>query len=172
MRALPNRTSRIALLLVSAFLVGGGSAEVAIRARAAIDRVRQEREIGSAGQLVLLEIASPDGEVFARPRVIAPVGKTTHVVLHDPANPDEVRLAMRVEASRDPSGSIALEYALWVPERAVAAHGRLSLTPGVEQAMSLGGDLVASVVAVPVPSAAFDAFLESESGRRIPGKTS
>ncbi len=172
MRALPHRTGRIALLLVSSFLVGGGSAEVAVRARAAIDRVRQEREIGSAGQLVLVEIASPDGEVFARPRLIAPSGKTTHVVLHDAANPDEVRLALRVEAVRDPSGSIALEYALWVPERAVAARGKISLTPGVEQEMPLGGDLVASVVAVPVPSAAFDAFLETETGRRSQGKTS
>ncbi len=172
MRAFAGRGRRIALLLVSSFLVGGGSAEVAVRASAAIDRVRQEREIGSAGQLVLLEIASADGEVFARPRVIAPAGKPAHVVLHDAANPDEVRLAFRVEATRDPSGSIALEYALWVPERAVATRGRISLTPGVEQEMPIGGDLVASVVAVPVPSAAFDAFLESESTRRSEGKTS
>lgn len=167
------RHGKVALLLVSAFLVGGGFAEVAVRARAAIDRVRQEREIGSAGQLVLLHIASPDGEVFARPRLIAPAGKTAHVVLHDPASPEEVKLALRVDAVRDPAGFIALEYALWVPERAISARGRISLTPGVEQDLPLGdGGLVASVLAVPVPSAAFDAFLEAESSRRSPGKTS
>ncbi len=168
-----SRHGRIALLLVSAFLIGGGSAEVAVRARAAIERVRAEREIGAAGQLVLVEIASPGGEVFARPRLIAPAGKTAHVVLHDPGNPDEVRLAMRVEAVRDPSGFISLEYALWVPERAISARGKLSLTPGVEQEMPIGdGGLVASILAVPVPSAAFDAFLEAEATRRGAGKTS
>ncbi len=161
-----GRPARISLVMVSAFLVGAGSAEVAVRARDAVDRERHDREIGGAGQLVLLQIASPDGEIFARPRLIAPAGKTTHVVLHDPANPSEVKLALKLEAARDASGSIALEYSLWVPERSVSATGKLSLTPGVEHAMPIGGELVASIVAVPVPSAAFDAFLESESARR------
>jgi len=166
MRLLP-RTFRIALLLAGAFLLGGGSAEVAVRTHAAIERVRQDREIGSAGQLVMLQLSLPDGEVFARPRLIAPAGKSAELVLHDPADPKAVRLAFRVTALREPSGEISLDYALWVPERAISERGKLSLTPGVEQAMQLGGGvLVASWLAVPVPSAAFDALLEGEAMRR------
>lgn len=168
-----SRVSRIALLLVGAFLVGGGSAEVAVRTHAAIERVRQQREIGSAGQLVMLQLYSPEGDVVARPRVIAPSGKAAEVVLHDPADPEAVRVAFRVSAAREPTGEIALDYALWVPERAIATRGKVSLTPGVEQAMQLGGGvLVASWLAVPVPSAAFDALLEGEAMRRPVGKTS
>ncbi len=168
-----SRTSRIALLLAGAFLVGGGSAEVAVRTHAAIERVRHEREIGSAGQLVMLQLSSTAGEVLARPRIIAPAGRSAEVVLHDPADPSAVRVAFRVSAVREPTGEIALDYQLWVPERAVSARGRLSLTPGVEQAMRLeGGDLVASWLAVPVPSAAFDALLEGEAMRRPPAKSS
>lgn len=167
------RTGRVALLLSGAFVLGGGSAEVAVRTRAAIERVRQERATGAAGQLVVLEIAAADGEVIARPRIIAPVGKAAEVVLHDAADPEEVRLAFRVEAAREPSGDIALDYTLWVPERAIAERGKLSLTPGVEQAIALGdGVLVASWLAVPVPSAAFDALMEAEAARRGPVKTS
>jgi len=168
-----SRTARIALLLVGAFLLGGGSAEVAVRTHAAIERVRQEREIGSAGQLVMLQLSSVEGEVLARPRIIAPAGKAAELVLHDPADPAAVRLAFRVSAVREPTGEIALDYALWVPERAIATRGKLSLTPGVEQAMRLdGGDLVASWLAVPVPSAAFDALLEGDGMRRPVGKPS
>jgi len=169
-----RRTSKVAVLLSGAFLVGGGSAEVAVRTHAAIERVRQEREIGAAGQLVVLELAAPDGEVIARPRIIAPVGKAAELVLHDPADPGSVRLAFRVEAVREPSGDISLDYTLWVPERAISQRGRLSLTPGVEQAVEIGdGALVASWLAVPVPSAAFDALMEAEAAqRRSPGKTS
>src|SRR6266545_2254620 len=43
-RTLPPQT--IALVLSAAFLVGAGSAEVAVRTHHAIERVRQEREIG------------------------------------------------------------------------------------------------------------------------------
>ncbi len=169
-----SRSSRIALLLGGAFLVGGASAEVAVRTHAALERVRQEREIGSAGQLVVLELASPDGEVIARPRIIAPIGKAAEVVLHDPADPESVRLAFRVEAVRDAaSGDIALDYALWVPDLAIAEKGKLSLTPGVEQEIALGdGALVASWLTVPVPSAQFDALMEAEAARVGPGKTS
>ncbi len=155
--------ARIALLLVFAFLAGGGSAEVAVRTQRAMERARAEREVGSAGHLVALELTDRDGGVVARPRVIAAQGKRTELVLHDPLHPDEVRLAFRVEAVREPSGEIALDYALWLPDRAVAAKGKLSLTPGVEQAVKLPGSaLVATWLAVPVPSAAFDAFLEDE----------
>jgi hypothetical protein len=163
----------VALVLAAAFLVGAGSAEVAVRAHDAVERVRHEREVGAAGQLVQLELTGADGAVLARPRLIAPVGKTAELLLHDPARPDTVRLAFRVEATREPSGEIALRYSLWLPEHAVSAKGELSLTPGVEQELPLGdGALVASVLAVPVPSAAFDAYIETESARRAPGKTS
>jgi hypothetical protein len=161
------------LVLAAAFLVGAGSAEVAIRTHGALERVRQERENGAAGQLVQLQVTSAGGEVLARPRLIAPAGKQAEVVLHDPAHPGEVRLALRIEAARDPSGDIELRYALWIPERALSARGRVSLTPGVEQELPLGdGTLVASILALPVPSAAFDAYLEAEGARRAMGRTS
>ncbi len=167
------RIGRVVLLLSGAFVLGGGSAEVAVRTHAAIERVRQEREIGAAGQLVMLEIAAPDGEVIARPRIIAPIGKAAEVVLHEAGDPEAVRLAFRVEAMREPSGDISLDYTLWVPQHAIAERGKLSLTPGVEQAIALGdGALVASWLAVPVPSAAFDALMEAEAARRSPVKTS
>jgi hypothetical protein len=167
-----RRTTKVALLLCTAFLVGGTSAEVAVRTHAAIERVRAEREIGAAGQLVVLQLASADGEVIARPRLIAPVGKPAELVLHEPGDPDAVRLAFRVEATREPSGEIALDYALYLPDRALSQRGRLSLTPGVEQQFEIAdGTLVASWLAVPVPSAAFDALMEAEAQRRSPGKT-
>ncbi len=174
MPARPLGPASVALVLAAAFLVGAGSAEVAVRTHDAIERVRQEREIGAAGQLVQIQITGVGGEVLARPRLIAPAGKVAELVLHDPARPDVVRLAFRVEATREPSGEISLRYSLWVPERAVSAQGELSLTPGVEHELALGegeGALVASFLAVPVPSAAFDAYLEAEAARRAPGKT-
>lgn len=167
------RIAKVASLLFAAFLVGGGSAEVAVRAHEAIERVRAEREIGAAGQLVVLELASPDGEVIARPRVIAPAGRATEVVLHEAGDPSAVRLAFRVEATREPSGEIALAYSVYLPGRSISERGRVSLTPGVEQQIELGdGAVVASWLAVPVPSAAFDALMEAEAQRRSPGKTS
>jgi hypothetical protein len=161
------------VVLAAAFLVGAGSAEVAVRTHDAIERVRQDREKGAAGQLMQLQLTGPGGEVLARPRLIAPEGKTAELVLHDPAHPDEVRIAFRVEATREPSGEIALRYALWIPERAVSTRGTISLTPGVEHEVPLAdGSVVASFLALPVPSAAFDAYLEAEAARRAPGKTS
>ncbi len=168
-----RRRSKVALLLAAAFLVGAGSAEVGLRTHAAIERVRAEREVGGAGELVVLQLAGPDGEIIARPRVIAPAGRATELVLHDPGDPRAVRLAFRVAATREPSGEIALEYALYVPERAISERGRVSLTPGVEQHVEIGdGALVASWLAVPVPSAAFDALMEAEAQRTSPAKTS
>lgn len=167
------KVGRVCLLLLAAFLVGGASAEVAIRTHAAVERVRTEREIGAAGQLVLLELVGVDGEVVARPRLIAPIGKAAELVLHDPSNPEAIRLVFRVEASREPTGEISLDYELWIPERAFASKGRLSLTPGVEQAVSLDGAVIATWLALPVPSAQFDAFLEAERAlRRSGAKTS
>jgi hypothetical protein len=162
----------VTVILFAAFLIGAGSAEVAVRTHDAIERVRQERAIGSAGQLVQLQLTGADGEVLARPRLIAPAGKAAELVLHDPAHPNEVRLTFRVEATRQLSGEITLRYTLSIPERAVSAQGELSLTPGVEHELTLGdGTIVASFLAVPVPSAAFDAYLETELARRNPGKT-
>jgi hypothetical protein len=158
---------RLIALLVGAFLFGGGSAEVAVRTHAAVERARADREIGSAGQLVALELHDGDGALIARPRLIAPHGRRAELVLHDPLRPGDVRVAFHVEASRDPSGDIALDYALWIPDRALAARGKLQLAPGVEQAMQLGdGQVVATWLAMPVPSAAFDAWLEAQEARR------
>jgi hypothetical protein len=167
MTSLPVSPGRLAAILVLAFAFGGGSAEVAVRTHRAIEKARAEREIGSAGQLVALQLVDDRGEVVARPRLICPVGRRAELVLHDPLDPREVKVAFRVEATREPSGDIALDYSLWVPERSISTSGTLSLTPGVEQAVSLGeGTLVATWFAVPVPSAAFDAFLEAEQARR------
>jgi len=167
----PIKPGRTAVLLMLAFLFGGGSAEVAVRTHRAIERARAEREVGGAGQLVALELTDSDGDVVARPRLIAPRGKPAELVLHDPSRPDEVRLAFRVEAVREPSGEIALRYALWLPQRALAARGKLSLTPGVEERVTLADGSVATWLAVPVPSAAFDAFLEGEATRRASVKS-
>ena len=108
--------------------------------------------------------------MIARPRIIAPHGTPTQLVLHDPAHPTDVRLAFRVEASREPSGEVALRYALWIPDRAVSARGRISITPGVEQEIPIAdGAIVVSFLTLPVPSAAFDAYLEAEGARRAAG---
>jgi hypothetical protein len=174
MSARALKTGRIVLLLSAAFLLGGASTEVALRTHRAVERVRVERELGTAGQLVALQLTGPDGEVVARPRIIAPAGKAAELVLHDPARPGDIRVAFRVEAERSPTGDISLEYELWVPERALTTRGKVCLTPGVEQSVPLPeGDLVATWLAVPVPSAQFDAFIEAERAwRRSAEKTS
>lgn len=168
-----RKTLRITFLLAGAFVFGGASAEVALRAQANLEQVRTTREIGAAGQLVSLQLTGEDGTLVARPRLICPSGKVAELVLHDPANPDHVRLTFRVEAEREPTGEIALGYELWLPERSVAAKGKLSLTPGVEQAMKLGdAELVATWLAVPIPSAQFDAYIEAERAARRPARKS
>ena len=165
----PLRPLRLVALLAVAFACGGGSAEVAVRTQRAIARVRAERQIGSAGQLVALSLSEPGGDVIARPRLICPVGKEAELVLHDPLHPADVRLSFRVAATREPSGEISLDWSLTVPERSISERGTLSLTPGVEQSVSLGdGALLATWLAVPVPSAAFDAYLDGEARRPIP----
>lgn len=161
------KVARVGLMLTSAFLVGGASAEVAVRTHGAISRARAEREQGSAGQLVALELRDPTGEILARPRIIAPAGRAAEVVLHEPGDPGTVRVAFRVEAVREATGDIALVYALWVPGHDVKASGTMQLTPGVEQQIALAdGALVAKWLAVPVPSAALDAYLEGEAAQR------
>jgi hypothetical protein len=158
---------RLVALLVGAFLIGGGSAEVGIRTHAAVERARADREIGSAGQLVALELHDADGTLIARPRLIAPHGRRAELLLHDPLFPDALRVAFRVEAAREPSGDIGLDYSLWLPERAVTAQGRVQLAPGVEREQELAdGQVTATWLAMPVPSAAFDAWLEAQEARR------
>jgi hypothetical protein len=162
-----KKTLQIGLLLSLAFLLGGASTEVALRTHRAVERVRVVRELGTAGQLVSLQLTGRGGEVMARPRIIAPAGKAAELVLHDPTRPGEIRLAFRVEAERSPDGDISLDYELWVPQRALTTRGRVCLAPGVEQAITLpDGELVATWLAVPVPSAQFDAFIEAERAAR------
>ena len=109
--------------------------------------------------------------LIARHRLIAPLGRRAELVLHDPLSPGDLRVAFRVEATREPSGDIALDYSLWLPDRAVAARGKVQLTPGVEQAIALGdGQVIATWLAMPVPSAAFDAWLEAQEARRTAPK--
>ncbi len=165
------KTLRVTALLIGAFLIGGGSAEVAVRTKAAVDRAKADREIGSAGQLVSLELHDGEGALIARPRLIAPIGRRAELVLHDPLQPDDVRVAFRVEATREPSGDIAIDYSLWLPDRAFATRGKVQLAPGVEQAVAIGdGQIVATWLAMPVPSAAFDAWLEAQEARRTAPK--
>lgn len=53
-----------------------------------------------------------------------------------------------------------------MPLRSVEATGSISVTPGVEQAIDFGGlPLGATIFTIPVPSAAFDAYLEFERAR-------
>ena len=135
MRHSPVTFGRLAVIVAAAFLFGGASAEVAVRTHRAVERVRTEREIGAAGQLVALQITGAQGEVLARPRLIAPRGKAASLVLHDPGLGGAVRLSFRVEADREPTGEIELAYELKIPGQALSASGKVSLTPGVEQSM-------------------------------------
>src|SRR2546426_6233960 len=146
---------RVALLLLFAFLFGGGSAEVALTTQRALARARAEREVGSAGQLVQMTLRSSDGEVLARPRLIAPPGKTATLVLRDPAFPSLIRLALKLDATPAADGDVALVYSLAIPPRELQTSGEVSLLPGVERAVLLqGDDLSATFFTLPVPSAA------------------
>jgi hypothetical protein len=160
------KATRIAAVLIFAFLFGGSGAEVAVQTKRAIDRHRAAHEEGSAGELVALEIRR-EGELVARPRVIASPGRATQLVLRDPSSPSAVRLALRVETAREPSGDLSVEYALEVPGEELTAIGRVSVTPGVEAPLQLGeGSLTATLVTLPVPSEAFDAYLAAERQAR------
>lgn len=161
------KPTRIAAILLLAFVFGGGSAEVAVRAKRAIDRHRAAQDEGSAGELVALEIHRDDGEVLARPRVVTSPGRSTQLILRDPENPAEVRLALRVETSRQASGDLAVHYELSMPSEELVSRGHVNVTPGVEQRLDLGDHpLTATLLTLPVPSAAFDAYLESERAAR------
>jgi len=162
----PSELGRIALVLSSAFIMGGASAEVAVRTHAAVAQVEQDRAAGASGELVALRLTGPDGEVLAEPRLIAPTGKAAELVLHYPGRPVDVRLAFRVQSARHAQGTIGLKYAVWVPERDLSAAGELSLAPGVRHDVALdtrsAGQITASWIAVSFPSPEFDAYMQAQ----------
>jgi hypothetical protein len=161
------KPTRVAAILLLSFMFGGGSAEVVVRAKRSIERQRMAQEEGSAGELVAFEIHRDDGEVLARPRVLASPGRAAHLVLRDPENPTEVRLALRVETTRQASGDLAVDYELSMPGEDLLSRGRINTTPGVEHRLALGdGPITATLLTIPVPSAAFDTYLESERAAR------
>jgi hypothetical protein len=155
------RVGRVAALLAGAFLLGGASTELAVRAGAASSRL--ERQRGAAGELVALKLTRPDGSVVAQPRLIAPAGKAARLVLHTPGRPDDVKVAFKVSVARQLGDVIALDYELVLPDESVFSHGRLHLSPGVQQAIRLPeGELVATWLAVPFPSVQFDDYMRTE----------
>jgi hypothetical protein len=161
------RVGRVVALLSGAFAVGGASAEVAVRTHAAVERVRRERDRGAAGELVALRLTSPDGSVVAQPRLIAPTGKPARLVLHPPGRHDEILMSFRVEVARQAGGLLSVHYELYLPDQALETNGNLHLSPGVQTAIHLPhGDLVATWLAVPFPSAQFDEYLETERAAR------
>ncbi|HET9595992.1 MAG TPA: hypothetical protein VFP65_10445 [Anaeromyxobacteraceae bacterium] len=163
------KLSRTVAVLLLAFLFGGSSAEVAVQTKRALDRHRAAEEDGAAGELVALEIQRPDGEVVARPRLIATPGRSARLELRDPEHPNAVRLSLRIQTSREPSGDVEIAWDLSMPGEALQCSGRVSMTPGVERPLDLGDHpLTAVLLALPVPSAAFDAYLDAErSARRV-----
>jgi hypothetical protein len=159
--------TRIVAILVLAFVFGGSSAEVAVQAKRALDRRWSAQEEGSAGELVALEIQREDGQVLARPRVVTSPGRPTQLILRDPENPAEVHLALRVETSRQASGDLAVDYELSMPGEELVSRGHVCVAPGVEHRLELGDHpIIATLLTIPVPSAAFDAYLESERAAR------
>ncbi|HUK65870.1 MAG TPA: hypothetical protein VLV17_03530 [Anaeromyxobacteraceae bacterium] len=161
------KSTRIVAILILSFLFGGGSAEVAVNAQRALHRRLTSKEEGQAGELVAFEIQRDDGEVVARPRVIASPGHVAQLVLRDPEDPNVVRLTLRVATTREASGDISVDYLISLPAEELVCRGRVSMPFGEERKLDLGkGPLTATLVAVPVPSAAFDAFLKSERASR------
>lgn len=162
-----RRIFQVAVVLSAAFLVGGASAEVAVRTKAAVDHERRDREQGAAGELIALKLTAPDGSVVAQPRLIAPTGKPARLVLHAPGKPDEILMSFRVEVARQTGGLVFLRYELTLPDRSVHSRGSLRLLPGVRQAIQLPqGELIATWLAMPVPSTQFDDYIEAERTRR------
>ncbi len=161
------RAGRVLAILSSAFLLGGASAEVAVRTHAAVSAVEKDRQRGAAGELVALELRTADGSVIATPRLIAAGGKPARLVLHAPGRPEDVLLSFRVQTARQRGGLIKLRYELSFPERSMIENGDVWLMPGVRQAMPLHGELVATWLAVPVPSDAFDRYLEAQRAARV-----
>lgn len=166
------KTHRAVAIVLLAFLAGGSSAEMAVQTRRALHRSHAVPAEGSGGNLLALELRDPDGQLIARPRVLATPGRAAHLVLRDPRNPEQVRLTLRLEATRDPSGDVSVDWELTMPGEERPWSGRLLATPGVELALDLGDRVgarpmvFATLLALPVPSAAFDAYLEAERRAR------
>ncbi len=161
------RALRVIAILAVAFLVGAASTEGVVRFRAARASEGRAAE-GSVGDLVAFEIRSEDGATIARSRVVSPTGRVSSVTVRDPGDRSSVRMLLRVTTSREASGSVCVNYAVQVPELALSRTGRVWVKPGEESTLPLGHDLVAVFTAMPVPSRAFDQFIESERAHRAP----
>jgi hypothetical protein len=160
------RFTRVAATLVLAFLFGGGAAETFLKARDAIERKRAPTAEGSTGELVSLALQDQAGEMIARPRVVVTPGRPVEMVLRDPEDPAQIRLAFHIETERQPSGLLLVGYRIAMPLHAVETSGRICVTPGVEQPIDLGElPFGATIFTIPVPSPAFDAYLEFERAR-------
>jgi hypothetical protein len=79
-----------------------------------------------------------------------------------------VRLALRVETSRLADGDVDVSYELEMPGESLTCRGRVSVTPGVEHSVAVGEQplVTATLLAIPVPSAAFDAYLDADRRAR------
>jgi hypothetical protein len=161
------RTLRAIAVLAVAFLVGAGSAEGIVRARAS-RAVEAQAKDGSVGELISFEVRTEDGATVAKSRLVSPEGKLSSVVVRDPAAPASVRMVLRVSTSRETSGSVCVNYAVQIPELSLSRSGRVWVKPGVESTLPIGNDLVAVFTAVSVPSKAFDQLIESERARKAP----
>jgi hypothetical protein len=163
----PVRTLRAIAVLAVAFLVGAASTEGVVRLRG--DRAAAvASQDGSVGDMVSFEVRSEDGATLAHSRLVSPVGKLSSVTVRDPVDPSSVRLVLRVTTSREASGNLRVNYAVQIPELSLSKSGRVWVKPGVESTLPIGHDLVAVFTALPVPSKAFDQFIESERVRKAP----
>jgi hypothetical protein len=161
-------TLRVTAILVAAFLVGAAGAEGAVRVRRAGPAASTERpDAAVVGDLVSLELRDDAGTV-SRSRLVTPAGRSAEMTLRDAEDPGVVRLVLRVATGREASGDISVDYSLRVPALQLDTSGRVSVVPGVESAFDISPDLRAVVTALPVPSKAFDRWVERERQRRAP----
>jgi hypothetical protein len=165
---------RVAAVLTAAFLAGAAGAEVVVRVRGTTPAAHEGSAGASVpapvGDLVAMEIRDEVGTV-AQGRLVSPAGRTARLVLHDPADPASLRMVLRVSTEREASGDIAVDYALELPGMGAATSGRISVVPGIESAFDISPELRGVVTALPVPSKAFDRWIESERLRRAPRST-
>jgi hypothetical protein len=158
-------TLRVTAILVAAFLVGAAGAEGAVRVRRAGPAASTDAAV--VGDLVSLELRDDAGTV-SRSRLVTPAGRSAEMTLRDAEDPGVVRLVLRVATGREASGDISVDYSLRVPALQLDTSGRVSVVPGVESAFDISPDLRAVVTALPVPSKAFDRWVERERQRRAP----
>lgn len=161
------KIARAIAILSVAFLVGAASAEGIVRIRTSREAAASAND-GSIGELVSFEVRSEDGATLAKSRLVSPGGKLASVVVRDPGDPTAVRMVLRVTTSREASGSVCVNYAVQIPELSLVRSGRVWVKPGIESTLPIGPDLVAVFTAFPVPSKAFDQFIESERARKAP----